>query len=276
MVHRRDATESPRNCLYKPRFVYMATGRKAARQGTQKVVYDENVLMIAGIDAPCTSNIIEASPSNPSMAMSIGLDMNLIGQLSMTLPMPATTDAESFAALMVQPIDAEILDAFLRLDSILERPEEVAVLGPMIIKEIHFRLLLGPNGGYLRSLYSYGSQKCHVALAVSWLRNHFKQTFRVEELAERVHMSMSTFHRHFKDITSLSPIQFQKHLRLHEAQRLMISEDASIADACNAVGYESVTQFTRDYKRLFGEPPRTDITCWKKVNFMTAQLAVAE
>lgn len=276
MVHRLDETESPRNRLYRPRFVYVAAGKKEARQEPQNAVCSENVLMIAGIDTPCTSNIVDATPNNPSTAISIKLDMNLIGQLAMTLPLSVSSNAESFDALKIQAIDGDMLNAFLRLESILDRPKELAVLGPMIIKELHFRLLLGPNGGYLRSLYSYGVQTSHVALAVSWLRSHFKQAFHVEDLAEKVHMSVPTFYRHFKEITSLTPIQFQKHLRLREAQWLMISKDVSIAEACDAVGYESATQFTKDYKRLFGEPPRTDVTRWKKMNFVTAPLAIAE
>jgi transcriptional regulator GlxA family with amidase domain len=174
---------------------------------------------------------------------------------------------------MTQPMDAEMLDALLRLVAVLDRPDEAPVLGPMIVKEIHFRLLLGPNGSHLRSLHSYGTQKSHVALAVGWLRMNFKEPFRVEELAEKVHMSPSTFHRHFKEITSLSPVQFQKRLRLHEAQRLMLAEDFGIAEVCDAVGYENVAQFTREYKRLFGEPPRRDVMRWKR---MELSFAVAE
>ena len=274
--YRRNAVEKPRNCLYKPMIIYLAQGRKVAAQGTMKVPFGENELLVVGIDSPSTSQMLEASPERPSLGISIDLDLNLIGQLSLRTSCPAPADSDHTSALMLQPMDAEILDAFLRLDTILDRPEEVAVLGPMIIKEIHFRLLRGPNGDHLCSLYSYGTQKSHVAQAVSWLRNNFKNPFRVEELAERVHMSASTFHRHFKEITSLSPVQFQKRLRLHEAQRLMLAEDFGITEVCDAVGYENVAQFTREYKRLFGEPPRRDVMRWKQMNVSTASLAVAE
>lgn len=273
MFFRRNAVEKPRNCLYKPMIVYMAQGRKVATQGAGKISFGENELLVVGIDYPSMSHIVEASPEKPSLTMGIALDMNLIGQLSLTMPYPTPADSDQSSALMLQPMDAEILDAFLRLDTVLERPEEVAVLGPMIVKEIHFRLLLGPNGDHLCSLYSYGTQKSHVAQAVGWLRNNFKKPFRVEDLAERVHMSASTLHRHFKEITSLSPLQFQKRLRLHEAQRLMLAEDLGIAGACDAVGYENVAQFTREYKRLFGEPPRRDVMRWKR---MELPMAIAE
>ncbi|MDR2443039.1 MAG: AraC family transcriptional regulator [Deltaproteobacteria bacterium] len=273
MLYRRNAVEKPRNCLYKPMIVYFAQGRKAATQGEGEVFFDENELLIVAIDYPTTTTLLEASEAKPSLAVSVDLDMNLIGQLAQATPYATLAENERSAALMTQPIDADMLDAFLRLITVLERPEEAPVLGPMIIKEIHFRLLRGPNGEYLRNLHSYGTQKNHVALAVSWLRTNFKSAFRVEELAEKVHMSASTFHRHFKKITSLSPVQFQKRLRLHEAQRLMLAEDFGIAEVCDAVGYENIAQFTREYKRLFGDPPRRDMMRWKQ---MEAPLGVSE
>ena len=273
LFYRRNAVEKPRDCLYKPMIVYLAQGRKIATSGAGKITFGENDLLIVGIDYPSTSHMVEASPDKPSLAMSIDLDMNLIGQLSLTMSYPTLADSSQTSALMLQPMDAEILDAFLRLDTALDRPEEVAVLGPMIIKEVHFRLLIGPNGDHLRSLYSYGTRKNHVAQAVSWLRNNFKEAFNVEDLAEKVHMSASTLHRHFKEITSLSPVQFQKRLRLHEAQRLMLAEDLSISEVCHAIGYENVAQFTREYKRLFGEPPCRDVMRGKRVKL---SLAVAE
>lgn len=273
MTYRRNAVEKPRNCLYKPMIVYMAQGRKAAAHGAGKVLFGEDELLVVGIDYPSTSTLLEASLDKPSLAIGIDLDMNLIGQLSQAMPYASLAAGGQSAALMTQPMNAEMLDAFLRLVTVLDRPEEAPILGPMIIKEIHFRLLLGPNGDYLRSLYSYGTQKNHVALAVGWLRTNYKEPFRVEDLAERVHMSASTFHRHFKDITSLSPVQFQKRLRLHEAQRLMLAEDYGITEVCDAVGYDNIAQFTREYKRLFGEPPRRDVMRWKQ---MGLPLAVAE
>lgn len=272
-IHRHDVPDSPRNCLYKPMIVYLASGRKTASQGAKKLVFGENSLLVIGVDSPSTSRIMDASPSNPCVSLSINLDMNLIGQLLQEMPWPGADDDEPSSAMMLQPIDAEMLDAFLRLDTILDRPDELSVLGPMFIKEIHFRLLLGLNGERLRSLYSYGTQKCHVTQAVAWLRNHFKDAFRVDDLADKVHMSPSTFHRHFKEITTLSPIQFQKRLRLHEAQRLMLSDGFSITEACDAVGYENLAQFTREYKRLFGEPPRRDVLRWKQMDLPTSLAA---
>ena len=272
-TYTRNKVEKPRNCLYKPMIIYMAQGRKAVAQGERKILFGENELLVVGVDYPTTSALLEASEEKPTLTISIDLDLNLIGQLSQAMPYAAVADEGHSGALMTPPMDAEMLDAYLRLVAVLDRPNEAPVLGPMIIREIHFRLLLGPNGSHLRSLHSYGTQKAHVALAVGWLRMNFKEPFRVEELAEKVHMSSSTFHRHFKEITSLSPVQFQKRLRLHEAQRLMLAEDFGIAEVCDAVGYENIAQFTREYKRHFGEPPRRDVMRWKR---MESPLAIAE
>ena len=271
-IHRRDEVEKPRQCLYKPMIVYLLQGRKRMTIGGDEYVYGDDDLMVVGIDLPNTSNIIAASPRLPCMAINIDLDLNLIGQLALEMRQAIVPGQDTYSPVMIQPIDAEILDAMLRLDTVQDRPNEIGVLGRMLVKEIHFRLLLGPNGGTLLSLYSYGAQKSHVAQAVNWLRDNFNKAFLVEDLAERVHMSPSTFHRHFREITSLSPIQFQKRLRLHEAQRLLISEDMAIPDVCENVGYDNLAQFTREYKRLFGEPPRRDVTRLKQANTTSLSL----
>ena len=136
----------------------------------------------------------------------------------------------------------------------------MAVLSPMIVMEIHYRVLMGPQGGCLRMLSTAGSQSNQIAESISWLRQNFVAPFHVNELAARMNMATTTFHRHFKQITSMSPLQFQKRLRLYEAQRLMLAEDKDATSASLAVGYESPTQFNREYKRLFGEPPHRDIS----------------
>lgn len=272
-IHRRDEVEKPRNCLYKPMIVYMMQGRKRMTLGSEEYVYSDDELMVVGIDLPNTSNIIAASPKQPCMAINIDLDLNLVGQLALEMRQALVSDMDTYSPVMLQPIDAELLDAMLRLDTVLDRPNEIGILGKMLVKEIHFRLLLGPNGGTLLSLYSYGAQKSHVAQAVNWLRDNFNKAFLVEDLAERVHMSPSTFHRHFREITSLSPLQFQKRLRLHEAQRLLVSKDMAIPDVCESIGYDNLAQFTREYKRLFGEPPRRDVTRLKQTNMTSLSLA---
>lgn len=275
-MHRRDTVNDPCNCLYAPRIIYMFQGCKRSIIGREEYRYGENDLFIAGVDLPNTSNILEATPEKPALALTIDLDNDLIAQLLLEMPPAVLVDDDRGKSAAVQPVDAALLDAFLRLEAIFDDPAAIPVLGPMILKEIHFRLLIGPNSGLLRSFHTLGTQRNQVAQVIGWIRTHFREMFQVEDLAERAHMAPSTFHRHFKEITSLSPLQFQKRLRLHEAQRLMLAHGMDIANACDAVGYESLSQFNREYKRLFGEPPRRNIIRWQSDRLHSPALVAAE
>lgn len=258
-TYRRDEVTTPENCFYRPMIVKMVQGYKRALMGAEEYRYGEDDVLVAGVDMPGASMICEASPEKPSISISIDLDQNLIAQLALEIPPQPFDMGAALKGIHVQPLDAEILDAFLRLAGLFEAPEKLRVLGPMIVREIHYLLLTGPNGHRLRSFHTLGSQSNQVAQAISWLKRNLATSIQVEELAEKANMAPSTFHRHFKEVTTLSPLQFQKRLRLHEAQRLMLLEGRDAGEAGAAVGYESLSQFNREYKRLFGEPPRKDI-----------------
>ena len=273
-IHRRDRRNEPHQCLYGPRIIYILQGCKHTTVGNDEYLYGENDLFLSCVDLPNSSHIMTASPKEPCMSLTIDMDRSLIGQLALDFPLRGAGEADY--SLVVQPVDARILDAFLRLEAVFDNPDEITVLAPMILKEIHFRLLSGPNGNLLRSFHTFGTQKNQIAQAIAWLKKNFKLSFRVEDLAEQVHMAPSTFHRHFKEVTSLSPLQFQKRLRLHEAQRLMLSDDCDVAGACEEVGYESLPQFTREYRRLFGEPPRRNVTRWQGIMVHSPALSAAE
>ena len=165
----------------------------------------------------------------------------------------------SYKGLSVADVDPDILHAFLRLVELLEKPEQIPILGPLIVREIHYRLLIGPQGEFLRRLNTLGTQSNQIAQAITWLRDNYREPLQVDKLAQKVNMATSTFHRHFKEVTTLSPLQFHKRLRLYEAKRLMLTESKDASSASLAVGYESPTQFNREYKRLFGEPPHRDV-----------------
>ena len=156
-------------------------------------------------------------------------------------------------------MEADLLDAFVRLAEAAQQPQPVPVLEELLMREIHYRLLVGPFGGILRTLNTFGSQGHQITRAIAWLRENYRKPLAVEELAGRVNMAPSTFHKYFKGITTLSPLQYQKRLRLGEAQRLMLSQGYDVTQAALSVGYESATQFIREYKRLFGEPPKRNI-----------------
>ena len=164
-----------------------------------------------------------------------------------------------------QEVDPDLLDAFVRLAELTEKPEQILVMRDMLMREIHYRLLAGAFGNTLRSLNTLGSQGHQITKAIAWLKEFYKEPLLVEDLANRSHMAPSTFHKYFKRITTLSPLQYQKRLRLGEAQRLMLSEGYDVTQAAMAVGYESATQFIREYKRLFGDPPLRNVMSMKNI-----------
>ena len=159
--------------------------------------------------------------------------------------------------------DEALLDAFYRLISLLDRPERQKIMAPMIINDIHYLLLTSPLGDILRSVNTKGSRNNQIADAIAWLKENYRQPLKIEELAHKFNMAESSFYRHFSKVTSLSPLQYQKRLRLYEAQRLMLSENLDAANAAYEVGYESASQFNREYKRMFGMPPKTNVNRMK-------------
>lgn len=258
-MYRRDVPHKAENCFYRPVIVKMVQGWKQVTMGGEEFRYGENDVMVTGVDMPGVSMICDASPEQPSTSISIDLDKNLITQLALELPHRPADAGPAVKGIHVQPLDAELLDAFLRLAELFGAPGKLAVLGPMLVREIHYLLLTGPNGHRLRSFHTLGSQSNQVAQAISWLKQNIATAIPIEDLAGKVHMAPSTFHRHFKEVTTLSPLQYQKRLRLHEAQRLMLVKDLDASSASAAVGYDSLSQFNREYKRLFGDPPRKDV-----------------
>ncbi len=272
-MYRRDKTTEPQTCFYQPVIVKMAQGCKRAFMGKDEYRYGEDDILVTGVDMPGASMICEASPDVPSLSIAIDLDKSLIAQLALEMPHKPTEAASVVKGIHVQQLDTELLDAYVRLAKLFDCPEKLLVLGPMIVREIHYFLLAGQNGHRLRSFYTLGSQGNHVAQAITWLKQNLAAAVQVEELAEKVHMAPSTFHRHFKEVTTLSPLQFQKRLRLHEAQRLMLMQNMDASSAGMAVGYESLSQFSREYKRLFGESPRKDVQRLREEALFTSQPA---
>jgi transcriptional regulator GlxA family with amidase domain len=188
----------------------------------------------------------------------MSLNKHLIAQLATEIP-PVQDFDNVHKGFAVAEVDHGFLDAFLRLTELLDSPEQAPVLAPMIVREIHSRLLMSPQGGFLRRLTAAGTQSNLIAKTICWLRENYRETVQVEDLAGMVNMAPSTFHRHFRQVTTISPVQFQKRLRLYEAQRLMLTDEVDANNAALSVGYESVSQFNREYKRLFGDPPHRNV-----------------
>ncbi len=260
MLSRSDEISPVQSCFYQPTIAIVAQGAKRSKIGNKEYRYGEHHCMVVGVDMPGVFHITKASLEEPFLSISIKLDKYIITQLLAELPIETTRRNKSPCAIVVSEVPAEILDAFVRLVGLLDNPSKVRVLAPMIIREIHFHLLTELQEDCLRMVSTIGTQANLIAQATSWLREHYAEPLNVEELAERVNMSASAFYRHFRQVTTLSPLQFQKRLRLYEAERLMLLEGKYAGGAALEVGYESESQFNREYKRQFGEPPHRDVS----------------
>jgi AraC-like DNA-binding protein len=259
VLFRRDTVNQPENCFYRPTVGVVVQGFKCSMIGNNEYQYGEGHCMVVGVDMPSVNYITAASSDLPFLALSIRLNRYLITQLAAEVQPESKHGCDSYKGVTVAEVSPEILDAFLRLVELLDNRERIPILAPLALREIHYLLLTGPQKESLRLVCTLGTQSNQIAKAISWLRENYKEPLRVGELAERVKMAESTFNRHFRQVTTLSPLQFQKRLRLYEAQRLMLTNDEDAASAALEVGYESATQFNREYKRLFGESPHRDV-----------------
>ncbi len=258
--NRRGKPHHHENRLYPSQILVVVQGRKNSRLGNEEYVYGANACLVIGLDMPSASHVYDVSPDQPFLSLSLRLDKSLVNQLMAESPRPLSPDVHSAKGIAMGQVDGHILDAFHRLTELVENHSQIPVLAPLIIREIHYRLLEGPLGDHIRDFSTAGTQCHQISQAVTWLRSNYGEPLKIEELAAMVNMGTSTFHRHFKKVTSLSPLQFQKRLRLYEAQRLMLTDNQDASRAALAVGYESPTQFNREYKRLFGEPPLRNIS----------------
>jgi AraC-like DNA-binding protein len=221
--------------------------------------YDQAHYLLVSVDLPIVGRVIEATPEAPYLALRLDLDPRQIGALIMEAGLSAPGNDQLGRGLVVSRIDTHLLDAVVRLLRLLESPQDIRMLAPLALREILYRLLTGEQGARLRQIALANSQAQRIAKAVNWIKHNYAQPLRIETIAREVHMSPSALHHHFKAITAMSPLQYQKQLRLHEARRLLLGEVLDAATASYRVGYESPSQFSREYSRLFGAPPLRDI-----------------
>ncbi|HXH45386.1 MAG TPA: AraC family transcriptional regulator [Bradyrhizobium sp.] len=240
----------------KPLVALVLQGGKRVTMGSRTFDFGVGESLLITTDVPTVSQITTASRVLPYYSLVLELDPSIIAGLVDQVG-PAPFDANQ--SVRVDTTEAEVADAALRLLRLLDRPDALAVLGPQLSRELHYWLLSGRHGGAIRALGVTDSHAERIARAVTMLRSSYADPFKVEVLAKIAGMSLSAFHVHFRAITSLSPLQFQKQLRLIEARRRMLAEGAAVSDAAYGVGYESVPQFTREYRRLFGQPPARDM-----------------
>ena len=215
--------------------------------------------LLATIELPVASQILEASKAQPYLSLRLDLDPSLVGSVMVEAGEPSPQRGADVKAIDVSPLDANLLDAVVRLVRLLDSPAENHVLAPLIKREIIYRLLMGTQGNRLRQIAVLGGYTHHIARAVDRPRKDFNQPLRIESIARELGMSVSSFHHHFKSVTAMSPLQFQKQLRLQEARRLMLGQNLDATSAAYRVGYDDSSHFNREYKRLFGIPPMYDM-----------------
>ena len=251
-----DEPTPPMASLATPVFALVAQGRKRLAVGDQVFEYGAGDYLVVSVDLPVTGHFTEASREKPCLGVGLTLRPDAIASLLLEhRPERATA-----AGLSVNRAPAELVDAVVRLLRAADDPEDLRVLAPMIEREILWRLLRGPNGAAVRQIGLADSSLSHIGRAIRWIRDHYTEPFRIEELAAMVGMSASAFHRHFRTVTAMTPIQFQKKIRLQEARLRVVGLGEDVTSAGYAVGYDSPSQFSREYRREFGTPPSRDST----------------
>jgi AraC-like DNA-binding protein len=242
-----------------PAFCVIAQGSKEILLGNDRYQYDRMHYLLATVELPIVSQILEASKEQPYLSLRLDLNPTLVGSVMVEAGYPSPQSRASAKAIDVSLLDGPLLDAVVRLVRLLDTPAEALVLLPLVTREIIYRLLIGAQGARLRHIAVLGGYAHHIARAVERLRKDFNQPLRIESIAREMGMSVSGFHHHFKSVTAMSPLQFQKQLRLQEARRLMLGEHLDATSAAYRVGYDDASHFNREYKRLFGAPPMRDV-----------------
>lgn len=273
-LFRRTTPSEPTSCMYNASVALIVQGAKRVLLGEDTYLYDACRFLVTSVDLPAIGEIIEASRERPFLALVMKLDQRVITELMVESRLPPPRTESTSRGMAVGQATLPLLQAFQRLIELLDEPDDIPILAPLIQREILYRLLLSDQGPRLRQMASVGSQSHRIARALDWLKAHATEPLRIDELAASVQMSPSTFHHHFRALTAMSPLQFQKWLRLHEARRLMLTEHLEASTAAFRVGYESPSQFGREYHRLFGSPPLRDIMSLRQAAARTSAKAL--
>jgi AraC-like DNA-binding protein len=247
----------PLRTTYEPLVCLVVQGRKRAILGERIFDYGRGTFLVVTVDLPVVGEICEANAARPYLAVSLALEPAVLASVILEAP-DGTIPVAPATGMAVDPAPAELVEAFLRLVRLLERPRDIPVLAPLIEREILYRLLQGEAGPMLRQIAFADSGLSRISRSIAWIRRNFDRPIRIAAMADLAGMSPASFHRHFRAVTATSPLQFQKAVRLQEARRLLLSQQADAGRVGFAVGYESASQFSRDYRRFFGAPPARD------------------
>jgi len=258
-LHRRTAPTAPCSVMYEPGITVIAQGRKRVDLGQSSFIYGESRYLLTSVDLPIVSRIEEASEESPCLAMSLKLEMPVVRELLSREEMQVGEAPPNSRAMATDELTVEFLSACCRLMDLLDAPRDIPFLSGLIQREIVYRMLRGPEGARLRAIATPGDQSNRTAKAISWVKANYAKPLRVEDLAEMAGVGVSTLHHHFRALTAMSPVQYQKQLRLQAARGRMLVDGLDAASAAFEVGYESASQFNREYSRFFGQPPMRDI-----------------
>ena len=265
-LYRRDAPTACTSAAYKPRLIVFVQGKKRIDLGGTTLLCDASSFLLSSIDLPVLSQVTEATPEKPILGLLLDLDMPEVRRILSQEEFSHASELAEARGMTVGVTTVEMLGACSRLVDLLDAPEDIPFLGGLIQREIVYRLLRSPQGKNLRAIATLGEQSHRTSKAVSWLRTNYAKPLRVEDLAAMANMGVSTLHHHFRSLTAMSPLQYQKQLRLHVARERMINEGLDAASAAFAVGYESASQFSREYSRFFGQPPVRDVKARRVAN----------
>jgi AraC-like DNA-binding protein len=258
-LYRRSAPTECTTTTYEPQLIVFAQGEKRINLNGRICVCNGSTYLLSTIDMPVVSQVTKATPEAPILGLLLDLETPTLREILSEEGFPQLELGSAAQGMAVGVTSVEIFDACLRLLDLLDSQKDIAFLGKLIKREIFYRLLTGPLGGHLRAIVTLGEQSNRTAKAASWLREHYNKPLRVDELAEIARMGVSTLHRHFQQLTGMSPLQYQKRIRLQIARERMLTQGLDAAQAAFDVGYESASHFNREYARFFGQPPMRDI-----------------
>ncbi|WP_105429051.1 AraC family transcriptional regulator [Neorhizobium sp. T6_25] len=259
-VIRMSKPTEPLHAIHQPAVCIIAQGAKQVMLADEIFRYSPGQYLVVSVDMPVTGQVIEATPEEPYLCLRLDLDLKLLSEMLVDMPAAPGVPAMRKKCIGLSHTTPEFLDAALRLAQLLDKPDEIAYLAPLIERELMFRLLRGDQAEMIRQILTPENRLQQVNRAISWIRQNFSAPFSIEQVAIEARMSTSSLHQHFREVTAMSPLQYQKQLRLQEARRLILGNAMDAATAAHQVGYDSPSQFSREYRRLFGAPPIQDIT----------------
>ncbi len=258
-LHQRTAPTVPCPSTYEPGVIVIAQGRKEVKFGSKTYIYDRSHYLLTSVDLPTVSRVVEASDAVPCLAFALKIDISIVREFLAREEFHIGDALQANAAMCTGQTTAEFLNACCRLVDLLDTPEDIPFLSGFIEREIVCRVLRGPEGTRLLAIATLGDQNQRTAKAIAWIKTNYSKPLRMEELAEVAGMAVSTLHHHFRALTTMSPLQYQKQLRLQAARARMLTDDVDAATVAFELGHESASQFNREYSRFFGQPPLRDI-----------------